>query len=70
MVQTAEARGLMTCGYHTDQAPLAPKGYLTGAEWNWTYLYPKWIGEMQGRYDHAQLHPRRLQGAVHQELGL
>ncbi|MDE8345447.1 MAG: BMP family ABC transporter substrate-binding protein [Acidocella sp.] len=47
VIQTAESRGLMSCGYHVDQAPLAPKGYLTGAEWNWTYLYPKWIGEMQ-----------------------
>ncbi|GAB0115907.1 BMP family ABC transporter substrate-binding protein [Acidisoma sp. C75] len=47
VIETAEKRGLFTCGYHTDQAPLAPKGYLTGAEWNWTYLYPKWVGEMR-----------------------
>ncbi|MCB8882742.1 BMP family ABC transporter substrate-binding protein [Acidisoma cellulosilytica] len=47
VIQTAEKRGLYTCGYHTDQAPLAPKGYLTGAEWNWTYLYPKWITALQ-----------------------
>lgn len=43
VIQTAEKRGLFTCGYHANQAPLAPKGYLTGAEWNWAYLYPKWI---------------------------
>jgi simple sugar transport system substrate-binding protein len=47
VIETAEKRGLYTCGYHADQAPLAPKGYLTGAEWNWTYLYPKWITAMQ-----------------------
>ncbi len=47
VIQTAESRGLYTCGYHADQAPLAPKGYLTGAEWNWPYLYPKWVAELQ-----------------------
>ncbi len=35
VIQTAEGRGIYTCGYHVNQAPLAPKGYLTGAEWNW-----------------------------------
>jgi len=25
---------------------LDPKGYLTGAEWNWPYLYPKWVAEI------------------------
>ena len=29
------------CGYHCNQAVLAPKAYLTGAEWNWEELYPK-----------------------------
>ncbi|GAA5168486.1 BMP family ABC transporter substrate-binding protein [Viridibacterium curvum] len=36
VVETAEKRGAFTCGYHASQAPLAPKGYLTGAEWDWT----------------------------------
>ena len=35
IIETAEKRGVMICGYHTNQAVLAPKGYLTGAEWNW-----------------------------------
>ena len=39
VVQTAEGRGMHTCGYHVSQAPLAPKGYLTGAEWNWASIY-------------------------------
>ena len=30
-----EARPVHDCGYHASQAALAPKGYLTGAEWNW-----------------------------------
>jgi basic membrane protein A and related proteins len=40
VVETAERRGAMICGYHANQAPLAPKGFLTGAEWNWEELYP------------------------------
>src|SRR5215468_8044330 len=36
VVETAERRGIFVCGYHADQSALAPKGYLTGAEWNWT----------------------------------
>ncbi len=34
-IENAERRGIYTCGYHTDVSELAPKGFLTGAEWNW-----------------------------------
>jgi basic membrane protein A and related proteins len=47
VVETAEKRGLFTTGYHASQAPLAPKGYLTGAEWNWEGLYPSFVKEIQ-----------------------
>src|SRR3978361_1070439 len=43
MVENAARRGAMVCGYHVDQSPLAPKAYLTGAEWNWEALYPKFV---------------------------
>jgi simple sugar transport system substrate-binding protein len=39
IVETAERRGINVCGYHANQSALAPKGYLTGAEWNWTTPY-------------------------------
>jgi len=39
VVQTAEKRGIFSCGYHTNQSVLAPKGFLTGAEWNWSKVY-------------------------------
>ncbi|MEJ2106473.1 MAG: BMP family ABC transporter substrate-binding protein [Acidiferrobacteraceae bacterium] len=39
IIQTAEKRGVYCCGYHTNQAVLAPKGFLTGAEWNWGKVY-------------------------------
>jgi basic membrane protein A and related proteins len=43
VVQTAAKRGIVVCGYHCSQAALAPQAYLTGAEWNWTDLYPKFV---------------------------
>ncbi|MBS0346088.1 MAG: BMP family ABC transporter substrate-binding protein [Proteobacteria bacterium] len=39
IVETAERRGVYSCGYHASQAKLAPKGYLTGAEWDWQTPY-------------------------------
>ena len=39
VVETAERRGISVCGYHANQSALAPKGYLTGAEWNWVTPY-------------------------------
>lgn len=39
VVETAERRGVYVCGYHANQAKLAPKGYLTGAEWHWATVY-------------------------------
>ena len=29
----------MVVGYHADASALAPKGWLTGSEWNWAPLY-------------------------------
>ena len=39
IVETAEKRGVFSSGYHASQAALAPKGYLTGAEWDWATPY-------------------------------
>lgn len=47
IVETAEKRGVMSCGYHASQAKLAPKGYLTGAEWDWSTPYSALIKAAQ-----------------------
>ena len=39
VITTAEKRGIYCTGYHCNQAKLAPRGYLTGAEWNWAKVY-------------------------------
>jgi basic membrane protein A and related proteins len=43
IVENAARRGAMVCGYHVNQSTLAPKAYLTGAEWNWESLYPRLV---------------------------
>jgi simple sugar transport system substrate-binding protein len=43
IVEQAEKRGIFVTGYHASQAPLAPKGYLTGAEWNWGQVYTGYV---------------------------
>jgi len=39
ILETAERRAIYVCGYHANGSKLAPKGYLTGAEWNWSKVY-------------------------------
>jgi simple sugar transport system substrate-binding protein/basic membrane protein A len=39
VIKTAEAAGAMTVGYHADASKLAPKGWITGSEWDWDKLY-------------------------------
>ena len=43
VIETAENRGIFSSGYHANQQPLAPRGYLTGAEWNWVGVYPQFV---------------------------
>lgn len=59
VIETAEKRGIYSSGYHADQSPLAPEGYLTSAEWDWVSIYT-FLGEqfvegktlMAGDIDH------------------
>jgi simple sugar transport system substrate-binding protein len=43
VIEQAERRGIHTCGFHANQSILAPKGYLTGAEWNWEKIYTDYV---------------------------
>ncbi|WP_369050966.1 BMP family ABC transporter substrate-binding protein [Burkholderia gladioli] len=47
VIETAEKRGAMSCGYHANQSALAPKGYLTGAEWDWATPYTQLVQAVQ-----------------------
>jgi len=47
IIETAERRGVFSTGYHASQAKLAPKGYLTGAEWNWEKVYTDYVNKIK-----------------------
>ncbi len=44
IVETAEARGIKTCGHNANQADLAPTGFITGAELKWGTVYTEYAG--------------------------
>ena len=64
VIETAEKRGIFSSGYHMNQAPLAPKGYLTGAEWNWSKVYADYVDWMRSNKEWP--HTRR--GALKEGL--
>lgn len=39
IIETTEAAGKYSVGYHADASKLAPKGWITGSQWNWGPLY-------------------------------
>lgn len=47
ILENAEKRGVMCCGYHANGAALAPRGYLTGSEWNWATVFKNYIDEIR-----------------------
>jgi simple sugar transport system substrate-binding protein len=47
VIETAEARGVKTCGHAFNQEPLAPKGYITGADYHWTGLFETFVETLQ-----------------------
>lgn len=47
VIEAAEDLGVKTCGHAFDQSPLAPKGYITGAEFAWTPMFKMFAGRMQ-----------------------
>jgi basic membrane protein A and related proteins len=46
VIETAEKRGVKTCGHNASQAPLAPKGFITGAEYKWETIYKQYADEL------------------------
>jgi simple sugar transport system substrate-binding protein len=60
IAELAERRGAMVTGYHASQAALAPKGYLTGAEWNWGKVYGDYIKMIQA----GKPYPHLLRGGL------
>ena len=47
VIETAEGRGVKTCGHNASQAPLAPKGFITGAEYKWQTIYTAYAKDIE-----------------------
>jgi simple sugar transport system substrate-binding protein len=47
VIETAEKRGVKTCGHNASQAPLAPKGFITGAEYKWVTIYKGYADDLK-----------------------
>jgi len=64
VIETAEKRGAMSLGHNASQAPLAPKGFITGAEYKWETIYKQYatgLGE-------GQKLPNMLAGGYHNDM--
>lgn len=46
IIETAEAAGAYSVGYHYNASELAPEGWLTGSDWAWTDLYTEIVETM------------------------
>ncbi len=46
-IETAEHRGVKVCGHAFDQNPLAPNGYITGADYHWTGMFQGFVEAME-----------------------
>ena len=56
VIETAEKRGVKSCGHNASQAPLAPKGFITGAEYKWITIYKGYADRPRRGQDAAELH--------------
>jgi simple sugar transport system substrate-binding protein len=64
IIEICERRGIFSSGYHADQSQLAPKGYLTGAEWNWSKVYTDYVELLKA----GKPFPHLLRGGIKEGL--
>jgi basic membrane protein A and related proteins len=64
VIETAEARGVKCCGHNASQAALAPKGFITGAEYKWETIYSMYAG-MLGKGESL---PNVVVGGYHNDM--
>src|SRR5687767_1746700 len=64
VVETAEGRGVKVCGHNASQAPLAPNGFITGAEYKWETIYKAYADAIAA----GQLPPNFLVGGYNNDM--
>ena len=69
IVQVAERRGIWATGYQFNQSVLAPRGFLTGAEWAWGVVYRRYLEMIHdGKSVVNGSIPRRMTGTLKDEF--
>lgn len=63
-IETAEKRGVKTCGHAFNQNPLAPKGYITGADYHWAGMFESFARTVQ----RGEQLPKFLTGGYDRDL--
>lgn len=48
VILEAEKRGIFSSGFHSNQAELAPKGYLTGTAYKWGTIFQEYVEMIRG----------------------
>ena len=64
VIETAEGRGVKSCGHNASQAELAPKGFITGAEYKWETIYSMYA-EMLAK---GEALPNVVVGGYHNDM--
>jgi basic membrane protein A len=64
VIQTAEGRGVKTAGHNASQAPLAPNGFITGAEYKWETIYKAYADAIAA----GETPPNFLVGGYHNDM--
>ncbi|WP_051650198.1 BMP family ABC transporter substrate-binding protein [Selenomonas sp. AB3002] len=63
--QEADARGIWSIGYHTDNRELFPNTYLVACEWDWRHYYREQIMDcLQGKFHGRQVWTYKDEGMV------
>jgi simple sugar transport system substrate-binding protein len=64
VMENAARRGAMISSYHVNAAPLAPDAHLSGAEWNWEVLYPRFVS----MFTKSETIPNFYRGGLKEQL--
>ncbi len=64
VIETAEGRGVKSCGHNASQAPLAPKGFITGAEYKWETIYKLYADALA----RGEALPNFIAGGYHNDM--
>ena len=70
IIKAAEAKGAYSVGYHFDASSLAPKGWLTGSEWDWGPLYGAMLTSIaDGKFSTSPFHANYSLGFADKTVG-